>query len=451
LWWCAAAGLSILVLVFPALFNGFPLVFYDTGGYIARAFEAELAPGRSVTYGYFLWVLEMDFAYWPVILLQSSIVLWLIHVCARVHDLPRGPLTLAATVICLALGTGLPWFTSQLMPDIWTSVLVLALYLVGFQSGQLSRWEKTVLIACCVLSLASHMSHIALGIGLVLIMLTSRLVMRPRSRHTVKAGLPVLILVLGTCAIPSANWLAAGQFRFTPGGQTFLFGRLIQDGIVSRFLAEHCPSPEYRLCAFRDRMPATADDWIWGYDGPFIAIGGWEGGAPEMSRIMRESLSAYPGQHIASALGSTWEQMIRLDTGDGIDLNLWHTRYILERYEPVLLPVYDAARQQTIGFTFTELNHFHIPLAYLSLVAMVILGWHFARREADLALMIAFVLIALVGNAFICGAMSNPHGRYQSRVVWLAMLCVILVGQRMLQKSGPLNVRLVRRNRLGRI
>ena len=47
----------------------------------------------------------------------------------------------------------------------------------------------------------------------------------------------------------------------------------------------------------------------------------------------------------------------------------------------------------------------------------------------------AFILIALVGNAFICGALSNPHERYQSRVVWLAVLCVILAGQRILLRS----------------
>ena len=117
-WWCSAAGLTILALIYPALYNGFPLVFYDTGGYIARAFEPELVPGRSVAYGYLLWVLDLGLAYWPAILVQSGVVVWLIHVCARVHDLSHGPLPLAATTAGLAIGTGLPWFTAQLMPDI---------------------------------------------------------------------------------------------------------------------------------------------------------------------------------------------------------------------------------------------------------------------------------------------------------------------------------------------
>jgi hypothetical protein len=431
-WWCGAAGLTILALIYPALYNGFPLVFYDTGGYIARAFEPELVPGRSVAYGYLLWVLELGLAYWPAILVQSGVVVWLIHVCARVHDLPHGPLPLAATTAGLAIGTGLPWFTAQLMPDIWASVLILALYLLGFRSHRLTRWEKGALAACAIFAMASHMSHVALGAGLVVVIVAFRCF-----RCTATARLPVLILVLGIGSVPMANWLAAGQFKFTPGGQTFIFGRLVQEGIVARFLVDRCPSPIYRLCNFRDRLPTTADDWIWHSESPFLAIGGWEGGAPEMARIIRESLTDYPVAHLISALGSTWEQFIKFGTGDGIDRNLWHVRYILEQYQPDLLPAYDAARQQSSGFTFTALNLIHVPLAQAAVVVLALLGWRLARRENDLAVLAAFILIALVGNAFICGAMSNPHERYQSRVVWLAVLWVILAGQRIREHVKP--------------
>ena len=41
---CAAA----LVLLAPALWNGFPLLQYDTGGYIARWYEGTLEQGASL-------------------------------------------------------------------------------------------------------------------------------------------------------------------------------------------------------------------------------------------------------------------------------------------------------------------------------------------------------------------------------------------------------------------
>lgn len=36
------------------------------------------------------------------------------------------------------------------------------------------------------------------------------------------------------------------------------------------------------------------------------------------------------------------------------------------------------------------------------------------------------VLVALIGNAIVCATFSNPHDRYQSRVIWLATLVLAL-------------------------
>jgi hypothetical protein len=35
----------------PALWNGFPLLQWDTGGYLARWFEGYLVPSRPAAYG----------------------------------------------------------------------------------------------------------------------------------------------------------------------------------------------------------------------------------------------------------------------------------------------------------------------------------------------------------------------------------------------------------------
>ena len=51
----AAVGLAAtLMLLAPALWNGFPLLEYDTGGYLARWFEGTLEVSRSTVYGLFL-------------------------------------------------------------------------------------------------------------------------------------------------------------------------------------------------------------------------------------------------------------------------------------------------------------------------------------------------------------------------------------------------------------
>ena len=63
---------------------------------------------------------------------------------------------------------------------------------------------------------------------------------------------------------------------------------------------------------------------------------------------------------------------------------------------------------------------------------MAVLGLLFLLQHAglhrawDRASLPALVLLGLVGNAIICGTFSNPHDRYQSRVIWLPALVLLL-------------------------
>jgi hypothetical protein len=48
------------------------------------------------------------------------------------------------------------------------------------------------------------------------------------------------------------------------------------------------------------------------------------------------------------------------------------------------------------------------------------------RRNHDATLFLGLILAALIGNAVICGALSNPHARYQSRLIWMAPFALAL-------------------------
>ena len=61
-----AALTAVLALMLPALWNGFPLLQYDSGGYIARWYEGYLVPSRSTTFGLFLTASE-KFDFWPAV------------------------------------------------------------------------------------------------------------------------------------------------------------------------------------------------------------------------------------------------------------------------------------------------------------------------------------------------------------------------------------------------
>jgi hypothetical protein len=425
--WATAIAVMLLALLAPAIWNEFPLVYADTGGYLERAFTRTLDIGRSALYGMAL-AAGLPLEFWPVIVVQAALCVWIIALTLLAHGLGR-PRTAALIVIALGVLTALPWYTAQLMPDIFFSLAVLAIHLLAFRRAELRRLEVAALTALVAFALASHMAVLALLLVLfaafaILWPLAPRLWL-PRPRLSA----PALALVAGLVFAPLSNLVIAGQFTFTPGGANFFFARLVQDGIVARYLADRCPDPTLRLCAYRDQMPTNADDWLWGYDSPLHKLGWWQGFEPEAKRIIGESLIRYPLAHLTTAAKSTLVQLVTLKSGDGMGAgDNWHAEGIFERYAPDVVRDFRASRQQNDSLFPSWLNWLHMPIASLAMAALpVIIALGMAGRVPPPTVALALtVLIALLANAAISGVFSNPNDRYQSRIAWLAPFAVAI-------------------------
>ncbi len=421
-----ASGLAALLA--PALWNGWPIVFFDTGGYIRRALLLDLEPGRSLFYGLFLEGTSLGWrSFWGPVLAQAAATLWLIHLTLRALHLPSGAAPAALAAALLSAVTGIAWYTAQLMPDALVPLLVLALWLLGFRHGRLSGLERAGVAVVALLALLSHMSSMALAVGLVIVTAAAALAARRWGwRVEVRVLPPALVVAASLILMPLLHLAIVGKAVYTPGGPVFVFGRLVQDGIAQKRLDAVCPAqPDaYALCAFRADMPTTANDFIWHTESPFRKIGWWGGADAELSRLSRDAIAAYPVEFVATSIRSTLEQLVKVRTGDGLDEWQEVTRWVLTTQMPRPVDGFDAARQQRERITqpvFDALNTVHVPVAHLSGLALIlVLAWAARTGRTDLALLSGFVLLALLGNAFICGALSNPHDRYQSRLVWLA-------------------------------
>jgi hypothetical protein len=88
-----------------------------------------------------------------------------------------------------------------------------------------------------------------------------------------------------------------------------------------------------------------------------------------------------------------------------------------------------AARQQKGELDFTAINRLHVPVAWAAMVLLLgVIGLGVSRvLFADLGALAATTALAILTNAFVCGALSNPHDRYGSRITWLALFVVLLV------------------------
>jgi hypothetical protein len=244
-------------------------------------------------------------------------------------------------------------------------------------------------------------------------------------------------LALGALTTVAANWTVSGQFAWTPGGAALSFGRMLQDGIVTKYLDEHCPDPRFKLCDYKDELPLDADAFFWG-NPVFNKLGRFAGLGQEMQTLAFNSLAAYPLLQIKSVVLDTAKQIVDVRTGEGVLNTIWHTYAIIERYTPGAVPAMKAARQQRGEVSFTAINALHYPLGLLAILALPVLMVALRRQRfapvRDLALTVSFAVLA---NAAVCGVFSNPHDRYGARIVWLASLTALIALLTALRPAKP--------------
>jgi hypothetical protein len=237
----------------------------------------------------------------------------------------------------------------------------------------------------------------------------------------------------------TANFALSGQFAWTPGGAGVAFGRMLQDGIVTRYLNDHCPEMKLKLCPYRNALPTTADAFLWGRS-MFNTLGRFKGLNDEMAFIALHSLAEYPAWQAEAALAATAQQLVHVASGEGATNWLGHTYGIIERYLPAQTRAMRAARQQHQDINFDAINRVHVPVALGSMLALLAIAGHalWRRRLDDVTLLAATVSLALLGNAFICGVISGPHDRYGARLLWIATFVVLIaVARRFADDDEP--------------
>ena len=424
-----------LILIAPAIWNGYPLLQYDTGGYLARWYEGYLVPSRSTVFGLYLHFGQGSY-FWINLAIQALATLWILQTTLRVFDL-RTPFRIAAISLVLIASTALPWLTSMLLTDIFSGLSVLSLFILATQGDKTSSAEKWLLFFFTAFAAATHSATLGVLFGLCCV----GWMVRP----WVAARIPVtglvqgsLTLVAGAAMLLSANFALSGQLAWTPGGYGVAFGRMMQDGIVKRYLNDHCPTIKLKLCPYRNELPATADDFLWG-NSMFNTLGRFNGLNDEMGFIVVQSLLEHPAWQAEAAAIATAQQLVHVATGEGTTGFLPHTYGIIERYLPGQIGAMRAARQQHWDINFAAINLVHIPVALASMLLLLGIVGHalWCRRLDDVTLLAATISVALLGNSFICGVISGPHDRYGARLVWIATFAALIALERYRVRVRP--------------
>ena len=440
---CGAIIAGGLALLWPAALNGYPLVFVDTFTYLHHTLVPDIAWDKAPIYGPFIHLLHQRQTLWTPILAQGLAASWLIWLTQRALWGQAG--AGAHLLLCLGLAalTTAPWYIGTLMPDAFTALVPLCLFLLAF--GRLARGETLAVMLCATLAIGVHASHIALGLAL----LPLTLLLTRRLAPTLRVAAPVVLAVL---VVSAANLVNFGRFSPSPHGAVCLLARLQADGPAVALMRDRCGTPEaaaWHLCRFIDRLPLDSDDFLWhaalmtreadGSERP----DGYVRAVPESRAIVAATLATYPAEVARAMLDNTLRQMTLFRMGDTIGwLGLERIRDIIRtRFPTGEFLDYEAGLQARGRLPDAAEPFFapHLPVTLLALAATALLLLRAARaRDPRRAALLLFALAAIAANAFTSGALSKPHHRYQARIIWLLPLAAVLAWPR--QREGGMDM-----------
>jgi|SRR5579863_8066764 len=426
-----AIGAGALLLSWPALYNGYPLLYPDSmtylgdGRLVARALFlhqlAEYYGMRSFIYSLGILPLHWNVTPWPVVTFQTLLTAYVLWLVTR-SIVPR----LRATrylilIILLSLLTSSSWYSSLVMPDILGPVLYLCIYLLVFARDELSRFDHVAVFLIAWWGIASHATHLMLAAGLC-VLLTSLLVLRrPCMLGGRKAvGEVALIVLLAAAAQLALHGYLYGKPSLNGDRPPFLMARVIADGPGRWYLEQHCGEVKFAICDHVHNLSSDPDNFLWGADGI------WQNADDDYAqRLSQEempfvmaTLHAYPRQELAKVASAFWNQLTLFGLYD-LDGSDW----IVDEFDSVLpggkrhyLRSREGRNDLPLEF-FTSVQKWTTIASVVAIGALAPFVWRLkSARLAGLSCVIASTVLA---NALVTGPLSMVEDRFQARVIWL--------------------------------
>ncbi len=409
-----------VLLVWPALVNGYPIVFSDTAALAAMGIEPNMGWDKPWVYGPLIRLLHGGVSLWGVVAGQALAVSAMLRLAARAVGV-RGAWPHVGLCALLAVGSAAPWFVTFIMPDIAAPLAVLCLFVLAW--GTLGRLATACVIGLAAVAIAAHLAHLIVAAGCLVAVAATR------ARRLLPCAAP---LVLALAWLAGSNLVGNGVLGISPYGSVFALARLQADGPGADYIHSVCPAAALRVCAWSDRLPMDSDDFLWAGDSPVWAHDyGPIPFTPEASRLVSAIVRYEPWMVAEHMAANTVRQLVRVQVGDTLGpIYLDATVGLLLRtYFPAEeLRRFEAGRQArgTLGAVAAPFVWLRLGLLAVGAAGTVLLVPLMWRRQPAMAALALTVLLGVLANAFATGALSGPHDRYGARIAWLMLLAPAL-------------------------
>jgi hypothetical protein len=463
--WFKIATYAALVVLFlwPAIYNGQPFFYPDTGAYI-RGFDAGVVwltgkrsawttwasalpdpqgtsdkpsvkrtkslqspsfiiAGRSVSYGALLYLGELLGGLWASVVIQAAFALAAVSLTLKHFKLFTLP-NLLVTAGVLGLVSSLPFFAAFLLPDVFAGLSLLAAANLLALGDRLKRWERVFWLSILTAAVIFHPSHLAI----VLMLLGAAIIGRLVSAKISPVGTMALVLaaIIGLASEIGFGLIVEKVLKVQVSRPPVIMGRIIADGTGAAYLREKCPQAGFVVCKFVDRLKSNSDAFLWDRDGIYRPAQITERKAlgEEQYRFAAAVLAYDPVGQITATLSDGVQQLKAMGLSDFTD----GAEQAFAQLPPVYAEQMISSRLWQQDFPIASFSKLTVLVAMFSLIFIVVtLIKHWNTISASQKLFCFVIFLGQFANALICGGLSGPHERYQARLAWLIPLVALLL------------------------
>jgi hypothetical protein len=155
----------------------------------------------------------------------------------------------------LCVFSGAPWITGQIMPDVFSPILLLTIFLLAFCTDQLRRGELLYVSVLMTAAIATHFSHVPIAFGLILLSFGLKLIFGPnKARIWQSAALLLIPFVVAVCSILGVNWVDSRGIGFARNSNVFPPGKMDRRRTCSVLLDACLPDYGLRLVRASGRI-----------------------------------------------------------------------------------------------------------------------------------------------------------------------------------------------------
>lgn len=441
----ATVVFAAFLLAWPAILNGFPLLYPDSmtylsdGGPVARAlFQHQFAPYygvRSLIYSLGILPFHWNVSPWPVVGLQCLLVAWVLWLVIRsILPLPTVRLYLIL-ILVLSAFSSVSWYSGFIMPDILGPLLYLCIYMLVFAPQTLSPAERLSLYPIVWWAITAHATHLLLAAGLCLILCVFA------CAEGLVSGRAALLSRLWSVGRVAAILVVAASsqmllYAYLDGAATlngerppYLTARIIADGPGKLYLDQHCSQLKWAVCDHLQNLSEDPDNFLWGSDGVFE-----NSSESDKTRLRSEempfvlaTLRAYPQAQLDRS-SANWRNQLFAFGLFGFDASPW----IVNEFSRHLQPSRKAflasrqARNRLPLDLFSSIQGWTVLASSALIVVLAPLVWR--RRLMRLTGLGLIVTSMILANAFLAGVLSVVDDRYGCRVIWMVPLLALLMG-----------------------